>query len=314
MPPGDNAELVCIGHAAIDFGAHVGSFPLPDTKVLSREVSCQGGGPAATAACTAARLGIKASFIGTVGDDLQGQFIREEFQSDGVDISETIIRPNSSSPVSIILVQPVAATRTIIWNRGSAEKLSPDELNPETVRNAKCLLVDGHQMEASIRAAELARENGVPVVFDAGSMKPDTEELLKSVDHLITSLVFAEEFTGEDDPALALREIARQGFQSAAVTMGHKGAFVLSENGISHAPAFSVNVMDTTGAGDVFHGAYCFALIRGYRMADRIEIASAAAALKCTSLGARAGIPTMDGMKKFVKKHGSRPLIDRFLK
>ncbi len=295
-------ELVTLGHAAVDIGTKVGTFPEPDTKLLAEELSLQGGGPAATAAAAASRLGVRTAFLGTVGDDFYGQFIKNEFEKDGVNISGLITRPGTSSPLSLIIVQPLAATRTIIWSRGTSGVLSPNEIDNEIIGNAKCLLVDGHHMDASIAAARTAREHDVPVVFDAGSMKPDTEKLLEYVDHLIASQIFAEEFTGHDDPGAALLEFSKQGFRHVAITSGEKGVFFLKRKHLHYQRAFPVAAIDTTGAGDVFHGAYAFGLVQDFNMSDCVEVAAAAAAMKCTKLGARAAMPTLEELDGFLRK------------
>ncbi len=294
-------DVVGLGCACLDFLGIVPHLPDQDEQVWMSDSTQQGGGMVSTALVTLSRLGASTTFVGKVGDDMAGRVIKEEFDLYGVDSEHLIMDPGASSPVSMILVDESTGQRTIMAG-GSAVELLPSEVPAEMVASTKYLHLDNTNRRAALAAARLARDADVPVVLDADTMSPpgDLEDLLRLTDYLIASKVFAEELTGLTDPLAAAKVLARYGSTVTVVTLGEEGSLTLAGGRSFHTPAFPVDVVDTTGAGDVYHGAFIFGLLRGWKLEKTAEFASAVAAVSCTRLGGRAGIPTLDEAVSFL--------------
>lgn len=248
--------------------------------------SC-GGGPAANAAVAIARLGGHAAFAGYLGSDAFGEAHLQEFVHEGVETSN-IHRANTPTPIAAVTIKP-NGDRSIIDYRAPNSNAPEDSVNL-TELAAKVLLLDGHQPLLSINLVEEARALGIPSLLDAGSIHDGTLMLYNKVDYLITSEKFAREFSGEDDPRLALAA-----FDGAApfiaATWGAEGVYWQDEEGQHHMPAFDIEPVDTTGAGDAFHGAFALGLAQGLPVKTNIRRASATAALTCLESGARSALP-----------------------
>ena len=294
-------DVVGIGYSSVDYLGIVPCYPPEaDEKTEMLEFSMQGGGPAATALVTLARLGAKVAFVGKVGDDDFGDFMLRELQREGVDVSMTLVEPGAKSPFAFIIVERGTGRRTILWTRSTASELSPREVDMKLIASASMLYLDGLQMEASIQAAKIARRKGVTVFLDADTLWSRSKELIGLCDVVIASKSFAKDLTGSEDYEGAIRAILDLGPRIAGVTLGEEGCICCDGGPIVHKPAFKVEVVDTTGAGDVFHGAFAYGLLSGWEL-DRIaEFANAVAALKCRKLGGRAGIPTLKEVLDFL--------------
>ena len=297
-------DFVALGFCSNDYLAVLPHIPM-DSKVQMLEHLVQGGGPAATAAVAASRLGWSAAFVGTVGDDAPGRTILADFAAENVDSSAVLLRPGKRSPIAYCWVDAPTGKRSVAWTRGDLPELEPAEIPAEMIAQARVLHLDGHQTAAALAAAKLAKEHGVMVNIDAGTLLPGLEELLEYVDILITSAEIARQLTGEDDPDRALRKLGSIGAEVTGLTMGDTGSLVLApDGGILRCPAFKLDkVVDTTGAGDVYHAGFA---VRYAETRDRMEsmrFASAVAAMKCTKLGGRTGIPTRAEVKKFLQTH-----------
>jgi ribokinase len=283
-------DVVGVGHATLDILGVVGRHPGADDKVELEVFSLQGGGPVATALVTLQRLGSSTAVVAKVSDDRFGQLIREGLEAAGVDVSGLVAEPGRVSPVSFVSVERPTGRRAIFWTRGDVGPLRPEEVPLELLRGARALHVDGIQLAAQVAAAREARRLGIPVVFDAGSPRPGVDELLGLTDVLIASERFAVELGG-GTLAANLRALAARGPAEVVVTLGEEGSVGLAGEEFVRVPALAVEVVDTTGAGDVYHGAYLYALLGGRTLSERMRFASAAAGLKCRALGGRAGIP-----------------------
>ena len=301
-------DVVGVGYCAVDYLGIVPRFPEVDTKIPMEEFVRQGGGITATAMATVGRLGGRASYIGKVGDDDFGRFIVAELEKDGVHTGSMVIQPGASSQFSFVVVDKPSGKRTIFWTY-SGIRFEGSELRREDVLAGKVVHVDAHHPSAAIQAASWANEAGIPVVMDAGSVREGSKELVERADCLIASSLFARQFTGQDDPEKAARmmfgscspELVEGRRRISVVTMGEQGCVYVTDDGTFHQPAFEVEVVDTTGAGDVFHGAFSFGLSKGWQFAEIIRFASAVAAIKCTKLGGRAGIPTLEQALAFLR-------------
>ena len=293
-------DVVGVGYCAVDYLGIVPRFPEVDEKILMEEFTRQGGGITATAMATVGRLGGRASYIGKVGDDDFGRFIIAELEKDGVHTGSMVVQPGASSQFSFVVVDKPSGKRTIFWTHSDI-RFEGSELRREDIVSGKVVHVDAHHPSAAIQAAAWANEAGIPVVMDAGSVREGSKELVERADCLIASSLFVRQFTGQDDPETAARMMFNGRRRISVVTMGEKGSVYVTEEGLFHQPAFEVKVVDTTGAGDVFHGAFSFGLSKGWEFAEIIRFASAVAALKCTKLGGRAGIPTLKQTLDFLR-------------
>ena len=277
-------------------------FPQEDTKMQAMQTMTQGGGPCATALVAAARLGVSAAYMGNLGDDSYGRFMNGDFAKYGVDTSLIKVQPGCVSFHSFVLLNTRASTRTIIWNKGTVPAPMPGDVNLDAVAGAKVLHLDGHQLDAAIHAARYARKNGVKVSLDAGGTYPGIEQLLPFVDFLIPSEEFALKLTGQHDAQSAARSLMSQYHpEFVVVTQGSRGGFLYDGSAFTRYACYPVDVIDSCGAGDVFHGAFLAAYLRGgMKIIDCCRFASAVSALKCTHFGARDGIPSYERTLAFL--------------
>lgn len=292
----------------VDEFLYVDAYPPPDAKrrISGRERQC--GGLTGTALIAAARLGAKCAYAGRLGDDELSAFIIANMEREGVDVSHVVRRKDAVPLYAVIIVDTTAHTRNIFYHVPGTAGAAPEEPAEEFIRAAKVLFVDQYGMEGMIRAARIAREAGVGVVADfehsAGSAR--FPELLALVDHPLLPLEHASELTGKSDPAAAAGALWGEGVDTVAVTCGTQGSFYVSKDApgeVRHQPAFAVETVDTTGCGDVFHGAYAAALARGVAVDERMRLASAAAAIKATQPGGQKGIPTLPVVEDFLARH-----------
>lgn len=296
-------DVVGLGLNAVDFLCVIPRFPEPNTKLRMLQFARQGGGQVATALVTCARLGLRTKYIGKVGSDDLGRFSRASLVEEGVEASDVMVAVGARSQFAVILVEGATGDRTILWDRDARLALRPDELDPEKVCAGRVLHLDGHDVAAPLQAARWARARGIPVVLDAETVKEGTAELVRCVDVLITAAGFPQELSGVTDEAKALRALARLGPSVVCVTLGVRGALALYRGRFFPAPAFKVECVDTTGAGDVFHGAFIYGMLKGWALQTILRCANAAAAMKCRGLGGRQAIPTLPELREFLR-HG----------
>lgn len=279
-------------------------YPTEDTKLRATAVKRCGGGPAATGVVAAAKLGVPASFIGHLSDDGDGRFLLEDFQRYGVDTAHIRMQAGCQSFCSFVCISAQNATRTCIAHPGTLPPLALTPADRQAIAAAQVLLVDGNELDAAVEAAAIARKNGVTVLYDAGSPYPQVERLLPLADVLIPSEEFALRFTGEPDvPRAAQALYARFSPRAVVVTQGKRGGLLCDGQTITPYPPYDAEVVDSNGAGDVFHGAFAAGLVRGYRLEECCRYASAAAALKCTGFGARESVPSHEAVLSFLKEN-----------
>ncbi len=253
---------------------------------------------------TAARLGACCAYAGALARDELSDFVRSTHEREKIDLSVMALTPEGRPFHSMIVVDESAHTRTIFYEFGGVLGEETTWPEPEVIRSSRVLFVDQLEAGRMIRAAAIAREAGIPVVGDVESDEsPRFGEFLGSIDHLVVSDSFARALTGEREPADAARALWTAGRAAVVVTCGAGGAWFLAHASDEprHQPAFSVDVVDTTGCGDVFHGAYAAALAGGKDLPERVRLASAAAALKAAHAGGQAGIPSRDVLDSFLK-------------
>lgn len=294
-----------MGCCCWDYLGVVEGYPALDEKVAMTELVQQGGGQAGTAMVAVARLGGKAAIFGRVGEDEFGEHVREAFEDEGVDTTWLMTVPDATSQFAFCAIDESSGKRTIFYIHGTKGKFDPDELPREALLDCKCLLLDGHHNLAAVAAAGWVRGEGVPVVLDLERPQAQDEELVSLASHPIVPEAFALDSTGEADLRAAGEAMLARGSEVVVITRGDRGAVAFTGDGTIQQPALSVEpVVDTTGAGDVFHGAFAYGIALGYDLARNLRFSSAVAALKCRALGGRAGIPTMDEALALMEAQG----------
>lgn len=302
--PSPSLDVLGLGSVAVDDLLYVAAYPPADTKIQVKRRERQCGGLTATALVAAARLGSRCAYAGTLGDDGHSQFVLQAFQREQIDIRHVLIRPNCRPIHSMIIVDDSNHTRTIFYDLTGSVGADADSPPAEVITSARVLFVDHYGVEGMIRAARIARSANVAVVADLERRDwPGFFDLLALVDHLVISWKFAESLTGADHPRAAVRKLWMTDRQAVVVTCGAEGCWFqgpAETSGPVYQPAFPVEVVDTTGCGDVFHGAYASGLARGLDLPGRVRFAAAAAALKATRPGGQAGIPTRQATEAFL--------------
>jgi ribokinase len=294
-------QVVGLGQACVDHLGRVPSYPPEDAKTELLDLHIQCGGPASTALVTLARLGIATSFLGSVSDDRFGNMISENLRREGVDVSLLKQTPGYTSQYAFIAVSEGTGARTIFWHRGSVPHLSPKDVSLEGFPHARVLHVDSLMVSAAAEAARQARARGMTVVMDGGTMREGMEGLLGHVDVLIASETFASPIAGAyADPEDCLRALHARGPGEVIITRGNRGSMGLGRGHFVRQRAFEVPVVDTTGAGDVFHGGYIYGILKGWEMKKCMRFAAAVAALQCTRVGAQAGIPDLEAVRRLM--------------
>ncbi|MCJ8331800.1 MAG: carbohydrate kinase family protein [Lentisphaeria bacterium] len=295
-------DILCVGYAVYDLIFSADEFPLENTKYQVESFIESGGGPAANAAYLLSKWHVDCGFSGAIGDDHYGQQIINEFTAVGTDIRALEVYPGESSSVSMVWVNTETGTRTIINSR---RKLEPKNLISIASEDPKIILFDGHIPKASIEAMELF-PNAL-TILDAGSVREGTVLLADKVDYLLVSERFAKDFCesameSETDLREALEKLQSLNGKHVAITLGERG-LVYWDNGFHWMQAEDVKSIDSTGAGDIFHGAFAYGLLNNYRFTDNLKFSSKVAAISSTRKGARDSIPSLDEL--IDKKDGS---------
>ncbi len=285
--PNGGLDVLCVGYACVDLNFNTSHQPGSDEKLRATSMHTCGGGPAANAAVAIARLGGTAGFTGYLGEDAFGETHLRELVEEGVDVSG-VYRGAAPTPVAAVTIKP-DGSRSIVDFRAPDTK-APEDCIHLAHTQARVLLLDGHQPLLSLKLVEEARSLGTPILLDAGSIHDGTLLLYNKVDYLITSEKFARDFSKEDDPRTALAALDGAA-PFIASTWGEDGVYWQDENGQHHTPAFDIESVDTTGAGDAFHGAFALGLALGLAHRDNLRRATATAALTCLRHGARSALP-----------------------
>jgi sugar/nucleoside kinase (ribokinase family) len=306
----ERIDVLGLGAVAVDDLLFLEEFPLPDGKyqVLYRER--RSGGLSGTALVAAARLGCRAAYAGRLGKDELSRFVIEGLEAEGVDTVHVVEQEGALPYRSTILVEKRGQTRTIL-GESTGVKGADDSLPAEAViRCARVLLVDHTGLSGMLRAARLARGAGIPVVADFERPHPAPfAELYALADHLILPLQFARELTGAPDGRTAAEALWSDSRAAIVVTMGAEGSWYLpgeSPGRAQYQAAFRVEAVDTTGCGDVFHGAYAAFLSQGMKIGERVRLAAAAAAIKATRPGGQQGIPASAELRDFLAAHAGQ--------
>ena len=298
-------NIVGIGANVFDTLYTVEKYPNEDTKMRADKVKVSGGGPCATGLVAASKLGENCAFIGNLTDDGGAKFLMDDFKKYGVDTQFIDIKPGYNTFCSCIWLAKNTASRTCVFFKGNVPQTVIDDNKAKAIADAKILMVDGNDIEAAIEGAKIAKKNGTKVLYDAGGLYDGVENLLPLADILIPSEEFALGHTHAqtaEDAAKILFE--KYNPEIAVVTQGKEGGIIYDGKTIEKYPAFLVDAVDSNGSGDVFHGAFAFAVCMSYNYKKCCVFASAVSALKCTKIGSREGVPTFDETIEFLKERG----------
>ena len=298
------SKICGIGACVMDTLYEIPSYPAEDTKMRANGSKPAGGGPVATGLVAAAKLGANTSFIGNLSDDNGGVFLKKDFEKYGVSTQNTNIISNHRSFSSVIWLCTDSATRTCVFDRGDLPALELSKEQLDELESSDLLMVDGNELEAAITAAKFMRENGKSVLYDAGGRYAGVERLLPYADYLIPSKEFALGITGCQN----VQDAAKKLFEAyspkvVVITCGKDGGVYYDGKRLLTYPIYPAKVVDSNGAGDVFHGAFAAGLMRGFDTYKCCHFASAVSALKCTKVGAREGAPDFDSVKKYMEEN-----------
>ena len=289
MLKGNELKVVGIGACVMDTLITVPGYPKEDTKLRALSSKIAGGGPTATGIVACAKLGVRSGFLGTLANDNGGKFLLEDFAKYGVDTTFVKLLDGYRSFASTIWLAKDTATRTCVYDKGDLPALVLDEVM---------------EMDAAEKACQVAKQNGTKVLYDCGGLYEGVERLLKLTDVMIPSEEFALAHTGSktvEEAALKLYEMYHP--QVVVITCGKDGG-VIYQGALERYPAFPVDAVDTNGSGDVFHGAFAAAMVKGYSYPDCCVFASAVSALKCTGIGARESVPDEQAVYRFLAESG----------
>jgi sulfofructose kinase len=299
MPHSPKLDVVGVGLNATDTFIPVAHYPARGSKVEFRSAQVLPGGQVATAMIACQQWGLRTRYVGKVGDDHAAELHRAEFARAGVE-AHLFTAPGCPSQQAFILVDD-SGERTVLWKRDDRLTLRPEELQQDWMVNARALHVDGHDTAAATAAACWARAANIPVVADVDDLYPGVETLLKSVDYLITSRDIPGRLMQERNLKKSLPALQKRfGSRLTAATLGEEGVLAWDGSQFHYASAFCIQPVDTTGAGDIFHAGFIYALLQGWPLPRQLDFACAAAALNCTALGARAGIQPVAAIEHLI--------------
>lgn len=293
-----------LGQCCWDTLAVVDAYPAPDSKAEAAAWEEQAGGPTATALVALARLGVACRFAGVVGDDGAGERIRQALGAEGIDGAFLAMRRGGESQRAFIMVEQGSGRRTIVWRRPACDPLRPDEVPDTFLAGSSLLLLDGLMPDASLHAVGLARSLGIPVMVDAGRMRPGILDIARQCDYVVAAEQFFLDLGWDRTPGHFRALAAGLGAPVVTVTLGAGGSLTWEGGEPFHVPAFLVEAVDTTGAGDVFHGGYGYGILQGWGVRETVTFASALAAMKCRRVGGQRGIPRLPAVAEFLAEQG----------
>ncbi len=306
IPP---IRIVGLGLAALDILVRTSDLPTWECGVRLRALGIDGGGPVATALVAAQRLGVQTGYVGTCGSDRLGRIKLETLSEHGVDVSHIVQRPGAEESAILVCVQEATGERIFSGaSHPDFQALQEEELDPAYITSADYLHLDGCHVQAALAAARWMRQAGKQVMVDgattSGPVSPQMRLLVAEANVLICGSGFGPALAGKADIRDAGEAILQMGPEVVVQTEGSAGSYTTTQNESFHTPAFQVDVVDTTGAGDVFHGAYLVGLLHGWDLRSIALFSSAVAGMKCSRLGGRQGIPTFEQTMDFLNRHG----------
>lgn len=303
LPTNKRFDAVGFGLNAVDHLIVVPEYPAFDTKMRLIEHKQSAGGQTATAMVSLKRLGLKTAYAGRFGSDPEGRFGLETLKDEGVDVQFAEVVEGATNQIAFITIDVRNGERTIVWDRDDRLAYDAEEAPVEFGSMGRVLHIDAHDPPACSRLAEAARESGTIVSADIDNVYSGLPDLLPFIDIMIGSKEFPHRVTGITDRRAALVELkTRYGCAITGMTLGTSGAVVYCDGQFIESPAFEApaGCKDTTGAGDAFHGGFLFGMLRGEDLETCLRFGNAVAAMKCSALGARTGLPTEAQLLKFL--------------
>lgn len=301
MSNGRLFDVVGMGLNAVDYICVIPRFPKYDEKLRMIDFKRSPGGQVASALVACARWGLKARYIGKFGGDEMGEFSYKSLEVEGIDLNYCKRIDGALNQFAFIMVDAETGERTIIWKRDQRLAMTPQEVPIDAICAARLLLLDGHDSLAAAKAAWEAKKRGVEVVVDGETVKEGTIDLVRSCDYLVCTRGFASNLTGCGNLDDAIDSISAMGVKCVVVTLGKDGAMARMGGRILRSQGFKIRCVDSTGAGDIFHGAFVYGLCMGWEIKEILDFSNAAAALNCTELGARGGIKPLDQIFDLIK-------------
>lgn len=297
-------DVLGLGSVTVDFVAIVKNWPAEGQKQPLENLSIHDGGLVGTALVAAARLGGNTGFIGKLGFSDMAKRAIEAFKTENIDTS-FVIRENKAEPiVAFVFTNSDSGHRNIFWTRQSVQYPMPDELEQtKWYEKTKVLMIDDECGLAGIKAAQIAREHNIDVVIDIEQDTEYTRKALEVANHIVVSQDFAQPYTGLNETSEMLTKLQTSKDQTVVITRGDKGCITSQSGKIFEISGYKVNVVDTTGCGDVFHGTYALAIAQGKSVTETCEMACAAGAMCATKTGGRDGIPNPEQLKNFIEQN-----------
>ena len=299
------SKIVGIGANVFDTLYNIPTYPTEDTKMRATSSKTAGGGPVATGLVAAQKLGEDTAYIGVLSDDNGGKFLKEDFIKYGVNTDLIEVKSGYRSFASVLWLCADTATRTCVFDKGDLPPLALNNEQKKAIMEAEILMVDGNEMSAAVEGAKIAKENGTKVLYDCGGLYEGVERLLALTDIMIPSEEFSLGHTG----CKTAEEAAKKLYETyspevVVITQGKKGGIIYDGEKITAYPIYPAVVVDSNGSGDVFHGAFAAAVVKGYDYLKCCHFSSAVSGLKCTGIGARESVPNFETTKNYLKENG----------
>ena len=302
----DSFDIFGLDHPCMDLNVNLDKMPPRNSGVRLNDLSFQGGGKVSSGMVAAARLGASCALGGVLGDDIFGRFCYQDFVRHGINVDNMRLRAGCDTGLSIVVSEKETQTRTFLFRAGQAKSLDWDEVDWNYLKKAKYFFI-ADASALTRKAVQMARENGVKVFIDADYYTDELYAMIPQIDYFVGSeFVFDRIFPGSKEKGLMNLEaecarLRDMGPEAVVFTFGENGCIGLDDSGYFHLPAFQVEARDTVGAGDVFHGAFLAALLKGYDLKACARYASGTSAIKCTRPGGRAGIPNDEVLQRFLE-------------
>ena len=298
-------KIVGIGANVFDTLYNIPTYPTEDTKMRATACKTAGGGPVATGLVAAQKLGENTAYIGVLSDDNGGRFLKGDFEKYGVGTDLIEVKSGYRSFASVLWLCADTASRTCVFDKGDLPPLVLTDQQRKAIRDAELLMVDGNEMDAAVEAAKIARDSGTKVLYDCGGLYEGVERLLALTDIMIPSEEFALGHTG----CATAEEAAKKMYdlyspEIVVITQGKRGGIIYDGEKVTEYPIYPADVVDSNGSGDVFHGAFAAAVVKGFDYLKCCHFSSAVSAIKCTGIGARESVPNFESVKNYLKENG----------
>ncbi len=299
------SKVVGIGACVLDTLITLPNFPKEDTKMRATSSKLVGGGPVATGLVAVSKLGVTTEYIGVLSDDSNGSFLKADFEKYGVGTENIDFVADRRAFTSCIWLNAEEGTRTCVFDKGNLPELELNDNQKRAIENADILMVDGNELSAAVQAAQIARKSGTKVLYDCGGLYDGVESLLALTDIMIPSEEFAIGHTGEKDAVSAAKRLYElYAPEYVVVTRGKLGGIMYDGKTVTEYPIYPADVVDSNGAGDVFHGAFAAAVVRGLAPIQCCHFSSCVSAIKCMTVGARESVPSFDTTVEYLRRNG----------